>query len=350
MTIKNLFIILVSACLTACTNNTNMADNLLVNDAKQIGKSSFVKNTPFETYAAQPAPKSRWILLGTNGGPEGEIDRSQPANALFINDDLYLIDVGDGAGNQLKKAGHRLLGIQGIFLSHLHFDHTGGLLAIFGTRMQINGRNKVTVYGPKGTKKLVTGILASMESIAVAAYGMPGVSWQANVEVVELTHDSVVELNGGATVKVATNTHFAIPQASGLPEKAEALSFRFDMQDRSIVYTGDTGPSKRVEVLAKGADLLVSEMMDIPAVLARVDAQNPNMPAKQRQGIEWHFRAHHITPEQVGELAAAAEVPAVVITHIAPSIRTREHAQSVYDGIRSTFDGEIGIGNDLEIY
>ena len=45
----------------------------------------------------------------------------------------------------------------------------------------------------------------------------------------------------------------------GNTDRAEgvSLSYRFDLADRSIVYTGDTGPSKAVVALAQGADLLV---------------------------------------------------------------------------------------------
>ena len=42
----------------------------------------------------------------------------------------------------------------------------------------------------------------------------------------------------------------------------KSLSFRFDLPGRSIVYTGDTGPSAAVETLAKGADLLVSNFVE----------------------------------------------------------------------------------------
>ncbi|MFK8031890.1 MAG: MBL fold metallo-hydrolase [Gammaproteobacteria bacterium] len=302
-----------------------------------------------DTTATAPMNKaaSVFVTLGTNGGPVAEIDHAQPANILQIGDDLYLVDAGDGAAGQLFKAGYSLKKVQGLFLSHLHFDHTGGVLAVLGLRMQTNARNTLTIYGPPGTEGFIDGLLKSMGPIMKAAYGMPGQEWAANVKVVELVDDSVVELKG-LTVTAAENSHFAIPQSSGTPEKAKSLSFRFDMSDRSIAFTGDTGPSRNVEELAKGADLLVSEMMDIPAVLDRVRRQSPYLPEKALANIEWHFRAHHITPEQVGELAAAANVGAVVITHIAPIVKTEEQAQKILKAVGSAFDGRVTLANDLD--
>ncbi|MBR9911704.1 MAG: MBL fold metallo-hydrolase [Gammaproteobacteria bacterium] len=296
---------------------------------------------------ASARPGNAFITLGTAGGPEGEASRSQPANALLVGDDVYLVDAGDGAVGQLKKAGLRLPQVKGLFISHNHFDHTGGVLAILGLRMQLHAYNTLTIYGPPGTKAFIEGLLAGMEPARKAAYGMPGQEWKANVEVKELTHGSVVELNG-VKVTAAENSHFKIPENSNVEEKAKSLAFRFDLEDRSIAFTGDTGPSDAVAKLARGADLLISEMMDIPAVMESIRKVNPNMPQRQLDGIEWHFRAHHLLPSQVGELAANAGVNKVVVTHMVPDISTEAMVKHYQSEIGKLFDGEIVIANDLD--
>lgn len=312
-----------------------------------VSLSACATDAPAKTQAMSPA--NAFITLGTNGGPVAEIGHAQPANALQVGKDLYLVDAGDGAAGQVIKAGFKLQQVQAVFLSHLHFDHTGGVLGVLGSRMQTNTRSTLTIYGPPGTREFVDGLLTGMAPIMKAAYGMPGQEWQAHVEVKELVDGSIVELKG-VKVTVAENSHFAIPESANAPEKAKSLSLRFDLADRSIVYTGDTGPSENVEKLAKGADLLVSEMMDIPVVLSRMRKYLPNAPEQAFISAEWHFRAHHLTPVQVGELAAAAGVKAVVITHQAPKIATDDHKMKILDGVRSTFDGSVVLANDLDRY
>ena len=43
--------------------------------------------------------------------------RSQPANALLVGQDLYLVDAGDGTVGQLAKAGLNLLPLRAVLPS-----------------------------------------------------------------------------------------------------------------------------------------------------------------------------------------------------------------------------------------
>jgi len=296
---------------------------------------------------AESGPNNQFITLGTSAGPNAVANRSQPANALVVNEDLYLVDAGDGAVGQLAKAGFRLQDLDGLFISHNHFDHTGGVLAVLSLQSQLGVANPLKVFGPPGTKEFIDGLVAGMGPGMEAAFGMPGRPWRAAVTVEEIVHGSTIELDG-MTVHVAENTHFAIPEESGLPEKAKSLSFRFALANRSIVYTGDTGPSEAVEELAKGADILVSEMMDIDAVLGNIRKNHPAMPKRQYDGIEWHLRAHHLLPGQVGELASNARVKKLVVTHMSPDVASAEMAERYLNEIGDAFDGEAVIANDLD--
>lgn len=128
----------------------------------------------------------------------------------------------------------------------------------------------------------------------------------------------------------------------------EALSFRFDTPDRSIVYTGDTGPSEAVTELSQGADLLVSELIDLPAVMEQVHAR-PGMTEEKAAEVEKHLSDHHVTPTQIGEMAATAGVGAVVATHlVAGRDITPEQTQGWAEEISAAYDGEVTIAEDLQ--
>ena len=212
---------------------------------------------------------NEFIVLGTSSGPNSEADRAQPANALVVNGQVYLVDAGDGAVAQLAKAGQALGDVRGVFLSHLHFDHTGGMFGVIGLRAQLQQRGPFQIYGPPGTRALVAGLVAAAAPGMLAAYGIPGETWSADIEAIELIDGATVSLPG-VEVTVAENTHYRLAEGDARQPDGTGLSFRFDLEDRSIVYTGDTGPSDAVVDLAKGADILISEMIDVDAVLAQM--------------------------------------------------------------------------------
>jgi ribonuclease BN (tRNA processing enzyme) len=226
---------------------------------------------------------NEFIVLGTSSGPSSEADRAQPANALVVDGQVWLVDAGDGAVAQLAKAGHALGSVRGVLLSHLHFDHTGGMFAVIGLRAQLQQGGPFQVYGPPGTRALVDGLLAAAAPGLSAAYGIPGESWTAAIEVIELTDGATVSLPGVA-VTVAENTHYRLAEGDARPPVGTGLSFRFDLADRSIVYTGDTGPSDALVELARGADLLISEMIDVDAVLAQMGMGGAGRAAAARAG------------------------------------------------------------------
>ena len=301
--------------------------------------------------AAAAADNDTFIVLGTHGGPISQANRSQPANALVVGRDVYLVDVGDGAAQQLAKAGFALQSVRGVFISHLHFDHTGGLFAVLGLRHQGAGAGRLKIYGPPGTKQTVDGLVAAMGPEAESGYGIPGadvVPPEDTVEVIEIRDGANIKLDG-LTVSAAENTHYSFPPGSDMDKRFDSLSFRFDLPDRSIVYTGDTGESDAVTRLAEGADVLVSELIDPKVAEGFVPRGNAEQQKRARE-MRQHMTEHHITPEQVGRMAAKAKVGRVVITHLVagrdPGVDTAPYVA----GIKARYDGPVEIASDLDRY
>ncbi len=302
-------------------------------------------------WAAPPSDvRSVFVTLGTMGGPVPDAERSQPANAILRGERIYLVDAGDGATGQLGRAGLALPAVRAVFLSHLHIDHTGGLAAIIGLRLQTETRAVLQIYGPPGTHELVAGILASLRPAANAGYGTPGHGWADPSSIV-----NVIELQGGETVQVddftlraVQNTHYDFVPGSAEDGRYKSLSFRFTLPDRSIVYTGDTGPSQAVEMLAQGADLLVSEMIDLDSTLGRMARVNPNMPADVKSAMVQHLSTHHLTAAEVGRLAARAKVKSVVITHFAGGLSGPDQVSRSSAAVKQTFLGPVTVAKDLD--
>jgi ribonuclease BN (tRNA processing enzyme) len=122
----------------------------------------------------------------------------------------------------------------------------------------------------------------------------------------------------------------------------DAWAYRFDAKDRSIVISGDTAYSENLIRLAKGADVLVHEVMNI-GLMERNLASNPN-----REKLLARIRAVHTTGEEVGRVAQAAGVKKVVLSHLLNSRPDDGISDEQWaEGVRKNYSGEVVVGRDL---
>jgi ribonuclease BN (tRNA processing enzyme) len=287
-----------------------------------------------------------WTTLGTMSGPIGSATRAQPANLLHNNEHAIVVDAGDGVVDQLNKAGVPLMNLQTVALSHLHVDHTAGLQGIIGRRLQTLVPTPLTIYGPPGTQQEVERIQASLQYLVdlMSAGGLGGQTPSFHITVQEITDGSTFDV-GPVKVTAATNSHYSFDPGSAEAKKFQSLAYRFDMTDRSIAFTGDTGPSTNVERLARGADLLVSEIGDAESAVAMVKAMRPDLPALATSAIKNHFEKQHLSAENVGLLAKAADVKAVVLTH---NPLTDAQIAAAKPQIATHFSGPVAVADDLD--
>jgi ribonuclease BN (tRNA processing enzyme) len=293
--------------------------------------------------------KMIWTTLGTMGGPIASPHRSQPSNLLWNNEHAILIDAGDGAAEQIAKASHSLRDVDTVILSHLHIDHTGGLSAILGMRYQQHIPGTLTIYGPPGTPQMVDGIIASEKpllDLIVASNPQVAQLAPSKVAVVEIIDGEKFSVDD-VKITAAENSHYGLQPGTANYKTYQSLSLRFDMSDRSIVFTGDTGPSDAVQALAKGADLFVCEITDPDAELASLKAERPDIPFFADPILKNHFETQHLTVDAVGKLAAGAGVRSLVLTHnpmpgnLIPQARVT---------ITNYYDGPVAFAKDLDNY
>lgn len=294
---------------------------------------------------------STFTTLGTGGGPGQNPERAQPAHLLMVKDMPVLVDCGEGAMRQLRCAGIDYRHVGHIFLSHHHFDHIGSLFACLGLNMMVHRRTPLTIYGPPGTRQVVDGLIAACAVPHQIGFGATDQQLPNPAEFVivrEMTPEDTVELDG-CRVTCCENTHYRPESEAGKPGHL-SLSFRFDLEDRSIVFTGDTGPCSAVELLAQGVDLLVGEMVDAEKVMARFRKMNPNATQERANRILRHMTEHHLTAEQLGELAARSGASCVVAVHLTNDSVTPETASMYLARIKSRFAGKVHLGEDLASY
>ena len=76
-------------------------------------------------------------------------ERYPSAQVLNVRGRLFMIDCGEGAQIQLRKAGVSFLKIEHICLSHVHGDHIFGLFGLLSTMGMLGRTAPLNIYAPR---------------------------------------------------------------------------------------------------------------------------------------------------------------------------------------------------------
>ena len=223
-----------------------------------------------------------FTLLGT-GTTVPDIHRG-PAGFLLEHDGArLLVDGGSGTLQRLARAGVDARDLDGGIYSHRHIDHTGDLVPLLFTL-------RVGVDKPRGRDYPIfagAGFQAFLDSLrGVYGHWIQGTNWATPVTELPLDAPGTAALPGGITLRTRPANH-----------SAGALHLRFEAGGKSVVFSGDTGPSPALAELAKGCDVLVCE-------------------CAEDKPVEWG----HLCPEDVRDIVARAQPARVVLTHFYPSV------------------------------
>jgi len=261
---------------------------------------------------------TRLITLGTSAGPPPRAHRAQSCNLLTVNGSHYVIDAGDGVARRLAQAGISVREIGTVFITHHHDDHTAGLGTLLSVAWDQNRTHPIHVYGPPRTEELVK---AAVQYFNISAeIRMADGGRTIPLARVFFGHDvgtGVVYQDANIKVTAVENSHFAFHEGPAAG-KHKSYAYRFETPDRLIVFTGDTGASDAVTELAKGADLLVSETSSCQSRMEEMadDGRWQAMSPAERAGIMRQMTQGHMTLEEIGTMAASANVKTVVLSHL----------------------------------
>jgi ribonuclease Z len=77
------------------------------------------------------------------------------SQVLEIDNELIIIDAGEGMQIQLRKYKHKFNKIKHIFISHLHGDHFFGLIGFLSTLRLLGREKEIHIFAPKGLKEII---------------------------------------------------------------------------------------------------------------------------------------------------------------------------------------------------
>jgi ribonuclease BN (tRNA processing enzyme) len=276
----------------------------------------------------------RLILLGTRGGPRvGASGRSNPSNLILVNDVPYVLDCGYGTTRQLLAAGVPPDHLRYILITHHHSDHNLEFGPLFYNAWVSGLSARIDAYGPVGLERMTKDFFNYMKLDIDVRIEDEG---RSDPRKLVIAHDiqkaGLVLRNDDVKVSACDVRH---------PLVKQAYAYRFDAKDRSIVISGDTAYAPTLAEFAKGADVLVHEVMYLPGI-ERLVKRLPNATR-----LREHLLASHTAPEDVGKIAASAEVKTLVLTHFVPGDDPSITDEQWTEGVRKHFCGQIIVGKDL---
>jgi ribonuclease Z len=283
------------------------------------------------------------VLCGT-GSPILDATRASACVAVLAGGEFVLIDTGPGSWRKVASNNLPTQAVSAILLTHFHSDHIGDLGE---TLMQTwaAGRGKpLDVYGPPGVEGVVAGFeraYARDTDYRVAHHGEPTMPRAAAGAVArpvilktQTEAATVFERNG---LKV---TAFKVEHDPATP----AYGYRLEYRGRAVVITGDTLKSANVAKYATGADLLIHDVLARDLLLFTATGLEKTNP--RRAKLLRDISNYHASPREAGEVAAAAKVDTLILTHMVPPPNNSTIEQSFLRGVGEVFSGKVVIAKD----
>lgn len=85
------------------------------------------------------------------------------AQVVNINEQLFLVDAGEGAQRQMARFGISALKLRAVFISHLHGDHLFGLFPLLSTLGLYGRRTPLRIYAPRPFGEMLESFLRLSE-------------------------------------------------------------------------------------------------------------------------------------------------------------------------------------------
>ena len=265
------------------------------------------------------------VFLGTSASAP-TAQRAPTALLVRRGGERLLFDCAEGTQRQLMRSTIGLPDLEEIFLTHFHADHYLGLPGLLKTFSLRQRELPLTIYGPPGLRELFAGLHrivgrvgydVELEELrpgdALERDGYRILAFPVHHGVAALGYAVAEEDRPGEFDSAAADA-LGIPfgPERGALQRGESVTLdegRVVTPDmvvgaarpgRRIVIPGDTAPVETVQVLAEGADVLVHEATFLEE-------------ERDRAGDTLHS-----TARQAAELARAADVRLLALTHISP--------------------------------
>ena len=248
----------------------------------------------------------RIIVLGS--GPALATEARDNTFFLFDSPEGSLfVDCAGSPFHKMLRAGVDPEGLKGVILTHAHPDHIYGLPSLVHELWLYGRKEALHIFANSHTQEVARVLLNAFEL------------WEKPVPLdLHLIPDEVqYPLTETGSYAIHTS-----PVRHQVPTVAVRVASRTN--GTVAVCSSDTSPCPELVSLARAADLLFQE--------CSVEEPHP----------------FHCTPEQVGELAAEAEVGEVILVHCHHNL-VKEPYVTIAE-IRKQYPGPVQFAQDFDVY
>ena len=205
----------------------------------------------------------------------------------------FLIDCGASSLIALKTNNIVLNDIQTIFITHFHADHFGGIpFFILDAQFHSKRSEPLTIIGPQGLEEWYERVMET------AFPGSSKTNQRFSLSLVELKPEQTVTVNDVSARPCRVNHG-----TSGGP----AYAYRFEVENHSIAYTGDTEWVDELVEVGTGVDLLISEAyffekrvrhhLDLASLIEHLPRMHPKRLVLTHMSIDMLSRSEFIDYE-----------------------------------------------------
>ena len=279
------------------------------------------------------------VTLTGTGVPHPSPGRAGAGVLVKHNDTILQFDAGRGTVIRLAECGIAPHQLSAVFLTHVHSDHVMDLADVVLTRwiqQTLHPTSPIEIVCPTGApEQFVNRMLDAFDiDIDLRIKHVQETPPRFSVSPFEATSNPITvweSPDGIVSVLAIAVHHEPVP---------DAVAYRVNTPNGSVVISGDTRVCDEVEEFTRGAQILIHEA-------CRIRAMNQTIKGSKFEKI---FDYHDDTVA-LGELAKRAEVPHLVLTHLIPQPRNEQDRDSFISDIRSGgFTGKVTVGSDLDSF
>ena len=283
-------------------------------------------------------------------------ERYPSAQVLNVRGRLFMIDCGEAAQIQIRKAGISFLKIEHICISHIHGDHIFGFFGLLSTMAMLGRSAPLAIYGPKGFLPVLEffkstfgeGILFDIDFTALEMSEPEVIYENRNVELLAFPLNHRVETFGYMirekmpqhNVRKEAIAQYGLTLAEiGTLKRGEDVlrpdgevilnseAAYIPYEPRSYAYCSDTAPFPQLKEWVKGVTLLYHE--------STFPAEMEEMAAK----------TYHSTTLQAAQTAKDAGVGRLLVGHYSSRFPSLDF---FLDELRSIFPN-TDLAHDMDV-